>query len=154
MTQDLSQLARAALLPLAGVGLLLYSNAKIAALCDCGGDAPWLFYLFSYRLEPNALLTTRALLLLLALGVQIWLSLLIPNNKYVKVGIVLGVVAILIAPDMSLLAANKTHLFSAEQWRDALTGRGTRVALLDFCALFINLATALYRANAYVLKRI
>jgi hypothetical protein len=152
--RDVSTRVRAGILPLAGLGLILYANAKLETLCNCGGEPLWLFYLFAYRPEPNALLTTRALLLLLALGVQIYLCLLIPNNKYVKMAIVLGIVAILIAPDMSLLASNKIQPFSADQWRDALTSRETRVALLNFLALFINLATALYRANAYVLSKI
>jgi len=139
---------RAWILPLAGLGLILYANMKIDAACRCGGDSSWFFDLLSFRLEPNAALLT------LALGVQIYLCLLIPNNPYLKMGIVVAVVVIGIAPDMSLLADNKAHPFSADQWQDALTSRGARVALLNFLALFLNLATALYRANAYVLSKI
>jgi hypothetical protein len=139
---------RAWILPLAGLGLILYANMKMDVACRCGGPSPWFFYLLSFRLEPGAIL------LRLALSVQIWLCLLLPNHPYVKIGIVLCVVAILIAPDMNLLADNKTHPFSTDQWRDALTGRGVRAALLGFLALFINLSTALFRSNAYILSKI
>jgi hypothetical protein len=141
---------RAWILPLAGLGLILYANAKIDSACHCGGQPAWLFYLFSLRLGPDA----RSLILGLALGVQIGICLLVANNKYLQIAVVLGVVVVLIAPDMSLLAGSKSHPLSASAWQEALTGRAIRVAALDFIALFINLATALYRSNAFILARL
>jgi type IV secretory pathway VirB2 component (pilin) len=141
---------RAWVLPLAGLCLILYANAKIVAACGCSGEPGWAFYLLSMRPEPGA----RALILALALGVQVGLCLLFARNRYLQIAVVFGVVAVLIAPDMSLLAASKAHPFSANAWQDAMTNRAARVTAIDFVALFVNLATALYRSNAYILKRI
>jgi len=149
-SRDLAAFLRAWIGPLAGLGLVLYANVKVAAACGCGGEPAWGIALLGLRGETSA----RGFFLTAALGVQIGLCLLTARNKYVQVGVVLAVVAILIAPDMRLLADSRLHAFSPSQWQDALASRNARVMALDFLALFVNLATALYRSNAYILKRL